>query len=146
MHSQPSPEHRTATIARRAEVQEFLDRLARALVTGDAKAVARMWEVPAAVFGIAMVKALDSLDEVEAFASGVKTRYNARGITHTRAEVVDDEWIGERIVIVKVRWPLLDAGNRELGAEASDYTLRRDDAGQLKVRAVLVRESTPGTN
>ncbi|HET8580777.1 MAG TPA: hypothetical protein VFL31_07245 [Nitrospiraceae bacterium] len=65
--------------------------------------------------------------------SGAKEQYNARGITDTRPDVFGLEWVTERIAIVDVRWPYLDERGKEVGEEASTYTLRRDDAGDLKL-------------
>jgi hypothetical protein len=140
---------RTSRIARKhhAEVQEFLNRIARAITAGDGATVAKMWELPGFVFGVEMAKVINDRDELARFFGGAKAQYNAQGITDTRPDIVDEEWIGDRMVIVKVRWPYLDADDREVGAEASDYTLWRDDRGALKIRSILMRgvEGTGGT-
>jgi hypothetical protein len=121
------------------DVRALLDRLARAITAGDAKGIAALWEAPAMVIGLDGVVAVASLDEVARFFGGARAQYTARGITGTRADILGEERIGDRVVVVKVRWPYLDATGRERGAEASDYTLRRDDSGALKVRSVLMR-------
>jgi ketosteroid isomerase-like protein len=144
LHTKP----RGARIQRElhGELQDFLNQLAEAVTRGDGEAVAKLYEVPALVIGIDGVMPVTSLDEIAKFFGGAKEMYNARGITNTRADIVDEEWIGDRLVVVKVRWPYLDEEGHEVGAEASDYTLRRDDAGQLKVRSILMRgvEGTGG--
>lgn len=127
------------------DVRALLDRLARAITVGDAKGIAALWEAPALVVGADGVVALASLDEVARFFGGARAQYNARGIVGTRADVLGEERVGDRIVVVKVRWPYLDAAGRERGVEASDYTLRRDDSGALKVRSVLMRGAQSGT-
>jgi hypothetical protein len=124
---------------RHGEVQDFLNQLAAALTAGEGDKVAAMWEVPALVIGAESVMAVNSLDEAAKFFGGAKAEYNAKGITNTRPEIMDEEWIGDRIVVVKVRWPYLDADENEVGAEASDYTLVRNAAGELKVRNVVMR-------
>jgi hypothetical protein len=43
------------------------------------------------------------------------------------------------VFVVEIRWPHLNAKGREVGAELSDYTLRRDDNGNLRIRSVLMR-------
>jgi hypothetical protein len=137
LHGHP----RGSRIARRqhCEVQELLKQLAEALTAGDGDAVAELWELPGFVFGAEMARAVTDRDEIVTFFGGAKDQYNATGITDTRADIVDEEWIGDRIVIVRVRWPYLDADDREVGAEASDYTLWRNERGRLKIRSILMR-------
>ena len=120
-------------------VQRFFDRFARALTAGDGRSIARMWSVPALVLGDTMVQAVGNYDEVERFFSGAKDQYNAQGITDTRAEVQRIEWLTRRIAVVDVRWPYLDAAGVERGQESSTYVLRRDDSGELKMQAILMR-------
>lgn len=120
-------------------VQDLLDRFARAITAGDGNAIASLWAVPAFVIGDNGVRAVNSLDEVKEFFSGAKEQYNARGITDTRPDVFGLEWVTDRIVVVDVRWPYLDESGKEVGEEASTYTLRRDDAGDLKLHVALMR-------
>jgi hypothetical protein len=121
------------------EVQDLLDQLARALVAGDGEAVAALWEPPAIVIGPDGVVAVSSRQQVAEFFGSAKAQYNARGITSTRADLLDLERVGNTIAIAAVRWPHLDASGREVNSESSDYTLRRDEQGKLKIRAVLMR-------
>jgi hypothetical protein len=124
-------------------VRDFLDRFARAITSGDARQITSLWGVPSLVMGDNGVQAVNSLEEVKQFFAGAKEQYNARGITDTRPDIFGLEWATDRIAIVSVRWPYLDASGKERGEEASTYTLRRDDAGDLKVQAVIMRgEST----
>lgn len=135
--TQPAPV-RTARDLRR-EVQEFLNRLAAALMAGDGETVATLWETPALVIDSAGVIAVDSPQQVAAFFGAAKQQYNAQGIMATRAAILDLERIGDRIAIATVRWPHLDANGHEVASESSDYTLRRDDEGRLRIRSVLMR-------
>ncbi|HJU72829.1 MAG TPA: hypothetical protein VJ717_03715 [Gemmatimonadaceae bacterium] len=121
------------------EVQDFFDRMGRSLTAGDAGTVAGMWAVPAYVIGDAMAQAITSREDIEKFFAGAKGEYNKRGITDTRADIASLEWIGDRIVVADIRWPYLDAHGNEVGGESSTYTLRRDDAGQLKLHIALMR-------
>ncbi len=123
----------------RAEVQEFLNRFAAALLAGDGDTIAALWEVPAFVIGREGVHAIASHAQISQFFGGARQQYNERGITGTRADLIDLERIDDRIVVATVRWPHLDAKGREVAAESSDYTLRRDDRGVLKLRSVLMR-------
>jgi hypothetical protein len=91
------------------------------------------------------VQGLGTLSEVEQFFGGAKDQYNALGIVTTRADIQRLEWLTDRVVLVDVRWPYLDARGNERGEESSTYTLRRDDAGELKMQAVVMRGATmPG--
>jgi hypothetical protein len=120
-------------------IQRFFDRFARAVTTGDGRSIARMWAVPALVVGDSMVQAVGSLDQVEEFFGGAKEQYNAQGIADTRAELQRVEWLTRRLAVVDVRWPYLDAQGVERGEETSTYVLRRDDSGELKLQAALMR-------
>jgi len=139
------PRRGRAPLERHAEVQAFLTQLASAITVGDGKRVAALWGIPAVVIGAEGVRVVTSHHEVERLFAGASDEYNVRGIVETRADIRDEEWIGDRLVIVKVRWPYLDSHGREVGAETSDYTLRRNELGELEVRAVLMRgvESQP---
>jgi len=139
------PRRARAPHERHTEVQAFLNQLASAITVGDGKRVASLWGIPAVVIGAEGVRVVTSHHEVERFFAGASDEYDERGIVETRAEIRGEEWISDRLVIVKVRWPCLDSHGREVAAEASDYTLRRNERGELEVRAVLMRgvESQP---
>lgn len=126
-----------------SEVQAFLARIARALTAGDGKTVAGMWAVPALVLGDDDVRAVGTLQEVEQFFGGAKEQYNARGITDTRADIVELRWLTPRMALVEVRWPYLDQEGNEVGEEVSTYALRRDDTGALKVQVALMHGAAP---
>jgi hypothetical protein len=124
--------------SRRTEVQELLDRLARAVTAGDGAAAAKLWEAPAVVVGDDMVHSIATGDELASFFAGAKQSYKARGITDTRAEITRLEWVTEKLVLVDVRWPYLDEAGREMGEESAMYTLRRGDDGELRVRVATM--------
>jgi len=119
-------------------IQDFLDRFARALTSGDGAAIATMWNVPALVVSDQEVLPVSSTEQVAKFFGGAKQEYNARGVTGTRGEIVNLEWVTDRIAIAEVRWPWLDESGNEVGEEASTYTLRRDDGGNLKICATVM--------
>jgi len=124
--------------AAQQDVQDFLDRMAKAITSGDIPAIVSLWQVPALVLDDADVKAVNSNREIERFFAGARQQYNARGIMDTRAEIMNLHWPNERIAIVEVRWPYLDAQGREVGEETSTYTLRRDDEGELRLRVAVM--------
>lgn len=121
------------------EVQDFLQRYAKALVEGDDETVAQLWEVPAFVIGAETAMAVTRRDEIATFFGRAKEAYHAQGVTETWPDILDEEWLGDRTVVVSVRWPYLDADGHEIGAERAEYTLRRDDRGALRIRYVLIR-------
>jgi len=136
--AQPTGMERTTeqgpdSAASRSLVQAFLDRLARALTSGDGETLAFLWQTPSYVLGDHDLRVVATPDDVRAFFGAAKDQYNARGITGTRADVQALDWLTERIAVVRVRWPYLDARGEEVGEETSTYTLRRDDSGQLKL-------------
>ena len=141
-----SGEHRVARRkfgpADRAAVQDYLDRFATAMTSGDTKTVAGLWGVPAFVIGPNEARVVQSEAEVEEFFAGAKDMYNQRGIMDTRAEILDLDWVSENLVIVTVRWPYLDQNEKEVGEESSSYTLLRGEDGGFKVRVVTMRGET----
>jgi hypothetical protein len=120
-------------------IQEFLDRYAAALAAGDGKAIAALWEMPALVVDDHGVIPVGEAEEVERFFTAAHADYIARGITGARAEIVRLEWATDRIAQVDVRWSQLDASGHERGHESTTYTLRRDDAGDLRLRCAVTR-------
>ena len=125
------------------EVQAFLDTFAHALTRGDAHAIAALWETPAFVLGDQDAHDVRAVDEVEQFFNGAKRQYNEQGIVDTRPEIMALDWLTERIALVRVRWPYLDATGNEVGAETSTYTLRRDREGQLRLRVAVMHGVEP---
>lgn len=125
-------------------VQALLDEFAEAITSGDGDTVAELWAVPALVISDDDVKPISRLAEVGAFFSGAKEQYNAKGITDTRAEILELTWPTENVAIVEVRWPHLDKKGKEIGEESSTYVLRRDPEGAFKVQAVIMQGASEG--
>jgi hypothetical protein len=137
------PSKRGAADDDEADVQAFLDRMAKALTSGDGRTVASMWDLPALVVGDEMLQAPRSATELEQFFSGAKDQYNRMGITDTRADIVRLTWATPRIAIAQVRWPYLNAHGEEVGEETSTYTLRRNQAGDLRLCAAVMHGAAP---
>ncbi len=121
------------------ELQTFLTELAHAITTGDGEAAAKLWEVPAFVIGSGLVKTLTDAQEIARFFGGARAQYNANGVTNTRPQIVSEDWIDDDLVTVRVRWPYLESSGREIGAEASDYTISRASDGSLRLRVAIMR-------
>ena len=120
------------------EIQQLLNSMARAIVSGDGRTVAEMWEVPALVISDDGVMPVDRQEEFEAIFGGAREQYNAQGITDTRAEIVRIEWATKRLATVQVRWPHLDASGKICGSETSTYVIRRNDKDELKLRVAVM--------
>jgi len=120
------------------EIQQLLNSMARAVVSGDGRTVAEMWDVPALVISDDGVMAVDRQEEFEAFFGGARAQYNAQGITDTRAEIVRIEWATKRLATVQVRWPHIDASGKTCGSETSTYVIRRNDKDELKLRVAVM--------
>jgi hypothetical protein len=128
----------TSAESRSAGLQEFFDEFARALTAGEAHTLAGLWEVPALLLGDASVQGLDSIAEVQSLFRGARDRYNARGISQARAEIVRASWPTDRIAVVEVRWPYVDQQGQAVGEETSTYTLRCNDDGDLRLRVAVM--------
>jgi ketosteroid isomerase-like protein len=120
-------------------VQDFLDRFGTALTAGDGAAIAEMWETPAFVLGEGMARVVSTREEVEDFFAGAKEQYNELGITDTKPQIVRLDEINDHLVMVRVRWPYLDAQGMERGAETSTYTLTREGDGDWKFRITVMQ-------
>jgi hypothetical protein len=122
-----------------ASVQEYFDRFAAAMTSGDTKTMAQLWGVPAFVIGTHEARVVQSESDVEQFFSGARELYNRRGIVGTRAEIVNLDWIDEELVMATVRWPYLDQSERTIGEESSTYTLLRGEDRSFKLRVITFR-------
>ena len=141
----PTGQRTEQTPAADTEIQEFFDRMGRAVTSGDGHGAAELWGLPALILGDREARSVVDRTELATFLGGAKQQYNARGITDTRAELCDFRWLTPRIALAQVRWPYLDGRGAERGAETSTYTLRRDDAGTLKLQAAVMHgEERPG--
>ncbi|QSX78470.1 hypothetical protein [Agrilutibacter solisilvae] len=121
-----------------AQVLRVLETLATAVTTGNGDLAAECWAVPALVVGDEHEQAVKTLAEVAEFFAGAREQYNAQGIGDTRPQIQWLEWISPHLALVEVRWPWLDVQGNEAGAETSTYLLKRDDAGELKLRMAIM--------
>jgi hypothetical protein len=143
MRDDRADEARAATNARAdqdgdLEVKQFVEGLARAVTMGNGRTAVRFWELPALVASDDLVRLVTSNAEVEQHFSTAKNDYAVRGIMDTLPELVSLQWLTRRIVMVTVRWPYLNARGDEVGEESMTYTLRRDDHGNLRLRAAIL--------
>jgi hypothetical protein len=123
-------------------VRAMLQAFAKAFTSGDGRAAAACWEVPALVVSGEGNRAVHELAEVEAFFGGAQAQYHQQGVTGTRPDVESIAWHTDQIASATVRWPYLDAQGRDLGrCERSVYLLRVKD-GQARIFAVLMLGAT----
>jgi hypothetical protein len=122
---------------RDGEVKGLLDRMAEAITAGDGEAAGKLWGLPALVMGEESM-VIQTEEEVAKFFGGAKGQYNEQGIVDTRPDLEHIEWVADDAAIVKVRWPYLDPQGSEVGEESSTYVLRRDSAGELRIRVALM--------
>jgi hypothetical protein len=107
-------------------------------MTGDATQLTSLWAVPAGLFDAAGMTQIASLRDLEQLLVTQKQQQTELGIVDARLVLIDENWVGDRIVIAKVQWQYFDQAGRAVGSEDCNYTLRRGDSGELEVRAVLV--------
>lgn len=124
---------------RRAEIQEFLDRLAQALTAGDGERAAQLWATPALMLGDETAEVLGSKEDAVKLFGGAKQMYTSRGIVDTRGEIQKIEWLTDKLALVSVRWPYLDERGEEIGEESSYYAVRREKDGMLKLYVALMQ-------
>lgn len=120
------------------EVVDLLDEFARALTAGDTDAIVELWETPGLIVMEQMVSPMGSEADIQKMFGGAKEMYAKYGIVDTRADITHLQWIGDKLALVEVRFPWLDAQGSEVNGESSTYTLRRDDEGKLKLRGVVM--------
>jgi hypothetical protein len=124
------------------KIRDFLARMASSLTSGDVETLAHLWETPVFVLDDDGAEVLDSLQDMKNFFAAAKASYHKRGIVATSADIMQIEWLTQRIAIVDVRWPHLDASGHERSAECATYTLRFDDSNTLRLRSVVLRGVT----
>jgi hypothetical protein len=119
-------------------VHDFLNGLAQALREGDETALSEMWDTPGFILGHDMTRVVNGPKDIAEVFSQARAQYREIGITNTRAEIVRLDEITDQIVMVRVRWPYIDAYGQEMGAETSTYTLVRHGLGDWKLRIALM--------
>ncbi len=122
-----------------ASVQKYFDRFAEAMTSSDVRSLIELWGVPAFVIGRSEARVVQSEREIEEFFAEIAHAFQQRGITQTLAEIQSLDWVASDLVVVTVRWLLLDEQERERGEEISSYTLLRGEGGGYRLRSILQR-------
>lgn len=134
----PAPHAFSGEATHKPDVQRFLDRLCRALTHGDVAKIVSCWATPAYVLADTSTHVVFSEDEIAQFVGGAKDQYNSRGVTDTRPIIERQQWLTDRIVVVDVRWPWLDANGHEVGDERSTYVMRVDEHQHLRIHSAIL--------
>jgi hypothetical protein len=122
----------------RNTVSEMLDRLGKAVSSGDLDEVSAFYALPG-VFLIGEESIIFERHEdfEKMFAEG-RNWYVDQGIAETRAEIVRFDPMTDTIAAIDVRWPGFDANGVELYTETSHYVVQLVD-GKPLIRVALSR-------
>jgi hypothetical protein len=122
----------------KGSIGEMLDRLGKAVSSGDLKGVSACYAFP----GLFLVGEEATVFEEpaqfeELFAKG-REWYVDRGIVETRADILRFDPITDEIASVDIRWPGFDKNGTEIYSETSHYILQLADNEPL-IRLALSR-------
>ena len=126
-----------------SQVRGFLERLGRAVSSGDLQAISSCWDVPALVLSDDGATAVASIESIEAFFARAVESYHSRELVSTRPVLEGLELLSERLAAVDVRWLAFDAVGIERASERSRYILRLGDDGEPRIRVALTRTLPP---
>jgi hypothetical protein len=134
-----------ATSNSNLKLHAMLERFAKAFTGGDGPAAARCWEVPALIVAEMGTRSVASIEEVERFYGGAVKQYHQMGVSDTRPEVQQVNWLTDHLATVQVRWPYLDAQGHALGdSESSTYVVRIGDDGEPRISVVVMHGARGG--
>jgi len=120
-------------------VRDALERIGLALTSGNAGAVADLWDVPGLVLADQGVRAIGSRAEVAAFFEQAIHAYRERGTPRAVPDDVRVTWVTDRIAAVSVDWIGRDAQGGEREREGSFYLMRVGDDGVARVQVAMGR-------
>jgi hypothetical protein len=133
--------------ARSDDVRSFLEGFVGRLVSGDARAAAELWDVPALVMGDERVHgAMSNAELARLFSDALLEREFDKGVASARdglepmalrADTVD--WLSQRVATVSAAWPGRKLGGFLRNVEASTFLVRVDRHQHFKIRALLLR-------
>lgn len=122
----------------------MLERFARAFTSGNGWSAAQCWDVPALIVADIGVRSIASLQEIQTFYSDAMQQYRDMGVADTRPEVQRTDWLTDRLVLVQVRWPYLDAAGEATGAsETGSYIVRFNEQGEPRITVAVVMNPSP---
>lgn len=120
----------------RDQVEEYLARYAASLTAFDAEAAAALWSIPGMIVDDRLSGVLDSR---AAMVQGLEQSYpiyRRLGLHSVGYELVDENHLTGRLVLVRVRWTFFGAGDELLTDSNAHYLLRSDD-GDLRATVCI---------
>ena len=126
------------------DLQAFFDDFTNALTAGNGDAAAQLFEYPALMvmsdrtrYGPS--RPLDDAPTVSGFFANAPQMYNAKGIARTFADVEDVQHLAPDVVLVRARFPYIDADGNDMGdGETSLYVVRKDGSDYAICAAVTL--------
>lgn len=112
-----------------AEIAAYLENYAMTLSEFDAEAGAALWSMPGMIVDESFSGVLDSRDEM---ASGLEQSYSIYrelGLASVGYDLLGEEHLTDRLVMVQVRWTFFDAAAKPLTDSIAFYLLRREEDG-----------------
>jgi len=123
-----------------ALIPEFLSHL----VSGDARAAASLWDVPALILGDRHVHGPLSPERLESLFAETSPVTPGGGETRRRNPlehwVTQVEWIARRVATIEAHWPLTGFRGFLQGISAATFLVRLDETGRPRLRGVLLRD------
>jgi hypothetical protein len=120
-------------------VLEALEKIGAALGSGDARAVAALWDVPGLVLANQGGRAIESREQVAAFFEHAIRSYREQGTSGAVPESQGITWITDRIAAVSVDWIGTDAHGAARTRESSFYLMRVGDDDVARVQVAMPR-------
>jgi hypothetical protein len=112
-------------------IDDYLARYAQTLTDLDAHAAAALWSTPGMIADDALSGVLDSR---EAMIEGLEQSYplyTRLGLASVSHELLEEKQLSDRLVLVRVRFLLLDE-QEELLTDTTSYYLLRDEDSTLR--------------
>lgn len=129
------------TIERNAIV-EMLEKLGKAVSSGDLKGVSACYAFPAFFLIEGDATVFEEPEEFKKLFAQGREWYVSQGIIETRPEILKVDSMTEKLASVDVRWPGFDADGAEVYSETSHYILQTAD-GEPRIRVAFSRTLPP---
>lgn len=124
-------------------VFDFFFTLGEALSAGNLDIIKKYWAIPSYILSDRLTALMSSSEDLEKYYSAKKKEYTKRTISTARSEILRVQWMTDQIIVVHVKWSLLDKSAKEIGEESALYTLKSDQNAKLKIHTMAaLREKT----
>lgn len=112
-------------------IGSMLDRLGKAVSSGDLKGVSACYAFPAILMMDESSTIIAEADEFERMFGEGRKWYTSQGIVEARSEVLTLDLMTDTIAAVDLRWPGFDTDGNEIYAETSHYIVQLTDGTPL---------------